>query len=327
MARRARTHLGRTLTAASLAALLTACSGAAGDDGPTATPAETIVAGRGSTPVVQDDVVVPPAPTFADPDAPAAAPPSSPVEPLLPTSAQAAAWSPDELLAWAGQLDGLALPADGTWRSLSVGLQFSADGSGLLDGIETDLVLATPQPVDALVAQQAASPPPGTTVQDVVEGEEGGRRAVAVVLHTPGSSADSVEVVVAPEGGSLVHVQHLPRRDDARPELTEERVQALVARLTQDALPDGWRVRFARLTVVSTSTPAVMVAWSAADQDVAQAMATAQAALPHLTFGPSRVTDFRTTAEFTDAAAGTTGTIAVNEESDGTTRVELEARG
>ena len=36
-------------------------------------------------------------------------------------------------------------------------------------------------------------------MQDVVEGEEGGRRAVAVVLHTPGSSADSVEVVVAPE--------------------------------------------------------------------------------------------------------------------------------
>ena len=56
-------------------------------------------------------------------------------------------------------------------------------------------------------------------------------------------------------------------------------------------------------------------------------MATAQAAFGHLTFEPVEIDQYRTTSDFTYPAAATSGTVSVNTESDGTTRVELEARG
>ncbi|GAA2720465.1 hypothetical protein [Cellulomonas aerilata] len=322
-------RVGSRTAAASLVVLLAACSGAGGTVPATAEPARPQVAGAGSTPAVREPIVIPPAPTFADDPGPPASPePTSPQgDALLPTGAAAAAWGTAELVGWAGQLDGFTLPADGTWRSLSIGLQFSADGGEELDGIEADLTVTTPAAVDDLVAQQVAGPPRGSTVLDVVEGEDDGRRAVSVVLHTPGDSADSVDVMAEPQGGSLVHVQHLPRRDGRRPALPEERVRGLVSRLTQGAEPDTWEVRFARLTLVDTHAPAVMVAWSVPGQDVAQAMAAAQAAFGHLTFEPVEINQFRSTSDFAYPAAATSGTVSVSTESDGTTRVELEARG
>jgi hypothetical protein len=330
MARRAVARTSARTAVASLVVLLAACGGA-GDTVTTDEQAGPPVAGRGSTPTVHDPIVIPPAPTFAD--GPATSPPpassttSAQVDPLLPSGEDAAAWSTAELVAWAGQLDGYTLPVGGTWRSLSIGLQFSADGSEQLDGIEADLKVATPEAVDDLVAQQVASPPRGSTVLDVLDGEADGRRTATIALHTPGASADSVDIVAEPDGGSLVHVQRLPRRDRQRPELPEERVRTLVSRLTQGTEPDGWQVRYARLTLVDTGAPMVMVAWSAPGQDVAQAMATAQATFGHLTFEPVEIGPYRTTSDFTYPAAATSGTVSVNTESDGTTRVELEARG
>jgi hypothetical protein len=329
MARRAVARASARTAAASLVVLLAACGGAG--DTVTTEQAGAPVAGRGSTPTVHDPIVIPPAPTFAE--APATSPPpassttSAQGDALLPTGADAASWSTAELVAWAGQLDGYTLPVGGTWRSLSIGLQFSADGSEQLDGIEADLKVATREAVDDLVAQQVARPPQGSTVLDVVDGDDDGRRTATIVLHTAGASADSVDIVAEADGGSLVHVQRLPRRDRQRPELPEERVRTLVSRLTQGTEPDGWQVRYARLTLVDTGSPAVMVAWSAPGQDVAQAMATARATFGHLTFEPVEIGPYRTTSDFTYPAAATSGAVSVSTESDGTTRVELEARG
>ncbi|WP_164984039.1 hypothetical protein [Cellulomonas endophytica] len=281
-------------------------------------------------PTVREPVVVPPAPTFADPaEADPSAGTGTAAESLLPTAEALAALSPAELVAWAGQPVRVALPAAGTWRSLSVGLQLSADpaGGARLEGLEADLLVETPEGVDALVAQQVAAPPPGTSVLDVVEADDDGRRTVSVLLRTAGASADSVDVVARPEGGSLLHVQHLPRRDDGGPDLTEERVLGLVERLTAGSAPPDWPTRFARLTLVQGAAPVVMVAWSAPGLDVAAATAAARAAFPHLVLEPEVPGPHRTTADFTSPSLGAGGLLSVSTESDGTTRVELEARG
>ncbi|WP_182113441.1 MULTISPECIES: hypothetical protein [unclassified Actinotalea] len=313
--------------------LLAAC-GRPAEPVPTASDRPpALVAGRGSTPTGVDPVDIPGAPVFADPPPEASAhgpsgAPSSQLDALLPTGDEVAAWSAAELIAWAGQLEGVTLPAAGTWRSLTVGLFFAADGSERLDRIETDLKVATPEAVDALVAQQVASPPRGSTVLDVIEGtdEDDGRRTVTLVLGAAGSSAASVDVV-AEADGSMLHVQDLPRRDAARPDLSEERVRALVSRLTEGARPQDWQLRFARLTLVRDQPPMVMVAWSAPGQDVPRAVTAAQATFGHLTFEPVQVNQYRMTSDFEYPGAATSGMLSASTESDGTTRVELEARG